>query len=174
MKWIVTILFLSLTLGATAQKKGARDAGKTPPPVDVRGEIRVLAESCGDSIVLRWGPTNSETWSSLNKSGYLVERIDLTEVKHPVRTVLTPQPLKPLTLDQFKARFGPNNKYAAIAAQSFYGKNFNTNLRSGQAGIKDQADVWKNRYAFAMEVADFDGEVAKAEGLRFTDTRVQH
>ncbi|HVS96878.1 MAG TPA: hypothetical protein VHE54_10340, partial [Puia sp.] len=135
--------------------------------------IEVLAESCGDSVVLRWGPASAQAWSSLNRSGYLVERIDISVAGHPVRAVITPQPLRPLSLEAFKARFGPRDKYAAIAAQCFYGKNFNTNLRQGQAGIKDKADVWRNRYAFAMEVADFDGEVARAEGLRYTDTRVQ-
>jgi len=158
--------------GGKKPSPAASAASPNLPAVDFHGEIRVLAESCGDSIVLRWGPTNAQAWSNLNRSGYLIERIDLSQSNHPVRSVLTPQPLKPWTLDHFKAAFGPKAKYAAIAAQCFYGHNFNANLRQAQPGIRDKADVWRNRFAFAMQVADFDGEVAKAEGLRLTDTKV--
>ena len=182
MKSIIFLLALSVALmtagDCRAQKtrKSAANSASGPdnlPAVNFHGQIMVLAESCGDSIILRWGPTSPQAWSDLNRNGYLIERIDLSQPKHPVRTVITPQPLKPWTLDHFKAAFGPNNKYAAIAAQCFYGNNFNTNLRKGQPGIRDKADVWKNRYGFAMQVADFDGEVAKAEGLRLTDSHVQ-
>jgi hypothetical protein len=169
----VTALLLP---GLSYCQKGGKKPASAPatglPAVDFHAQIRILAESCGDSIILRWGPTDAQAWSILNRSGYLVERIDISQPNHPVRSVITPQPLKPWTLDHFKAVFGPNNKYAAIAAQCFYGKNFNSNLRQGQPGIRDKANVWKNRYAFAMQVADFDGEVAKAEGVRLTDTKV--
>ncbi len=159
-------------------KKPAKPAATaTPAPnlptVDFHAQIRVLAEPCGDSIILRWGPTNAQAWSSLNRTGYLIERIDISVAGHPVRSVITPQPLKPWTLDHFKTTFGPNDKYAAIAAQCFYGHNFNANLHQGQPGIRDKADVWKNRYGFAMQVADFDGEVARAEAVRLTDMKVR-
>ncbi|HTR31792.1 MAG TPA: hypothetical protein VMH27_21110 [Puia sp.] len=163
---LITAMVLLLAVRSYCQK------GQKIPAVDFHAQIRVLAESCGDSIVLRWGPTDPRAWSLLNRNGYLIERIDISQPNHPVRSVITPQPLKPWTLDHFKSSFGPNNKYAAIAAQCFYGKNFNSNLRQGQPGIRDKANVWKNRYAFAMQVADFDGEVAKAEGVRLTDTKV--
>ena len=179
MKPIILLFSLTLICGITNAQRGGKKpvSSNSPtsnlPAVDFHGQIMVLAESCGDSVVLRWGPTSPQAWSELNRNGYLIERIDISQSNRPVRTVITPQPLKPWTLDHFKAAFGPNNKYAAIAAQCFYGRNFNSNLRQGQPGIRDKADVWKNRYGFAMQVADFDGEVAKAEGLRLTDTRVQ-
>jgi fibronectin type 3 domain-containing protein len=151
---------------------GAASASPTSP-ASLRASIRVLARSYGDSIIVRWAPTNNWAWSSLNHTGYLIERIDLSEARHPKRELLTPKPIKPLTLDQMKTVFDRNDKYAAIAAQCLYGRNFSVGIRKGQGGLEDKANVWKDRYAFAMDVADFDGQVAKAEAMRFTDTKVQ-
>ncbi|MDP4151324.1 MAG: hypothetical protein Q8943_18100 [Bacteroidota bacterium] len=177
------LLFLAVRTPLQAQKKKPSPNGAAPssassarsgaPPADRKASIRLLARPYGDSIVLRWAPTVAWAWTHLNGAGYLIERIDLTEARHPKREMLTAQPIRPMTLEQMKVSFRPSDKYAAIAAQCLYGRNFNTGLRKGQGGIEDKANVWKDRYGFAMEVADFDGQVAKAEGLRFVDTRVQ-
>ncbi len=173
-----TILLLSTgapTLFAQKKKQPAKTAtqGGGAPPADLKASIRVLARSYGDSIIVRWGPTTNWAWSSLNRTGYMIERIDLSEAKHPKRQMINVAPIKPMTLDQMKTSLDRNDKYAAIAAQCLYGKNFSVGLRKGQAGTADKANVWKDRYGFAMEVADFDGQVARAEGLRYTDTKVQ-
>ncbi len=134
--------------------------------------IRVLAKAYGDSIVLRWAPTKPWAWSALNTSGYTIERIEVSTPGNP-RQKLTTQPLKPLSLDQFKANFAKDNRYAAIAAQCLYGTNFTASIRKGYAGQGDQASVFGDRYGFALQVADYNGPVAKAEALRWTDTRVK-
>lgn len=143
------------------------------PTVQLRASIRMFAKSYGDSIVLCWGPTADWAWKNLNYTGYTIERIDLSIANHPVKQILNQQPLKPLSLAEMKSRFGPNNKYAAIAAQCLYGKNFTSNIRKGQAGQADQANVFNSRFAYALQVADYDGNVAAAEGLRFTDKNVK-
>ncbi len=151
-------LFSLLSLTAAAQYKAG---------------IRVIARSYGDSVVVRWAPTAAWAWNSLNSAGYTVERIDISDPKKPVRQIITPAAVKPLTLEQFKQHFDRNNKYAAAAAQCLYGKNFSSNVRKGYAGIGDQSAVFTDRYAFAVMVADYDAGVAWAEGLRITDKTVR-
>ena len=170
-KYYLLLFFMTAFHTAFCQNK---NHGGHPqlPPANLKAGIRLFAKSYGDSIVLRWGPTADWAWTSLNYTGYTIERIDLSEAKHPKKEIITSQPLKPLSLAQLKTQFGPNNKYAAIAAQCLYGKNFSTNLRKGQAGKADKANVWNSRYAYALQVADYDGNVAAAEGLRFTDKKV--
>ena len=167
------LVFCMLAFHVAFCQKKNQAANQHFPPANLNAGIRLSAKSYGDSIVLRWGPTADWAWSNLNIVGYTIERIDLSEAKHPKKEILTQQPLKPLPLTQMKTLFGPNNKYAAIAAQCLYGKNFSTNLRQGQAGQADKANVFNSRYAYALQVADYDGNVATAEGLRFTDKTVK-
>ncbi len=170
-KYFLSVFFVLAFHVAFCQKKN--HAANQLPPVNLKAGIRLFAKSYGDSIVLRWGPTADWAWSTLNAVGYTIERIDLSEAKHPKKEILTQQALKPLSLAQMKTQFGPNNKYAAIAAQCLYGKNFSTNLRKGQAGQADKANVFNSRYAYSLQVADYDGNVAAAEGLRYTDKTVK-
>jgi fibronectin type 3 domain-containing protein len=135
--------------------------------------IRVIARSYGDSVVLRWAPMKSWAWHKLNTLGYRIERIDLSEKDNPKREWLTPAAIKPYTLDKLKATFSSDNANAAVAAQCLYGKNFETNLRQGQAGIADKSNVTETRYAFTLQSADFDAGVAVAVALRFCDRQVK-
>ncbi len=139
----------------------------------LRSGIKVTARSFADSIVLRWAPMRPWAWHKLNNLGYKIERIDVTEKDNPHREWLTTAPLKPFTLEKFKASFNSANSNAAIAAQCLYGKNFDTNLRPGQAGIEDKAAVTDARYGYALMVADFDAGVGVALALRFADKKVK-
>lgn len=142
------------------------------PPVMSSG-IRVIAKAYGDSIVLRWAPLRPWAWNKLNKLGYKIERIDVSEKDNPRREWLTTVPLKPYTLEKFKTSFSSSNSKAAIAAQCLYGTNFETNLRPGVAAIEDKAAVSDARYSYALMVADYDAGVAVAEALRFADKAVK-
>ncbi|HTQ63451.1 MAG TPA: hypothetical protein VMI12_01565 [Puia sp.] len=170
--WLLLLALQLISIVAICQRKKTA-VGKQAPPAELKAAIRVFTKSYGDSIVIRWAPTADWAWTSLNHNGYIIQRIDLSEAKHPKREIITPQPLKPLTLDQFKASFSRDNNYAAIAAQCLYGKNFSVNLRKGQGGQVDRANVWNMRFVYALQVADYDRAVAKGEALRFTDTKVQ-
>ncbi len=170
--YLILSCLVSAFLQGNGQAKTPADKNALPAP-EYKARIKLITKAYGDSIVLRWAPSAGWAWSSLNAAGYRIERVDLSEANHPVREILTAQPLKPLSLEQFKNSFERNNQYAAIAAQCLYGKNFTTNLRKGQGGIADQSSVSNNRYAFALQVADYDARVAGAEGLRYCDKKVR-
>ncbi len=169
---IIFIGFLFIPIMMSAQnKKQAKN--KDQDKVVLQSGIRVIGKAYGDSVVLRWAPSRSWAWLKLNIIGYKVERIDVSDKDNPKREWLTSDAIKPFSLEKFKAGFTPSNTNAAIAAQCLYGKNFETNLRKGQAGIVDRAGVSDTRYAFALQSSDFDANVATATALRFVDKKVK-
>lgn len=174
-KIVITCFFIACFSSLHAQKNKKDDAARKQQeaPAVLTGSIKILAQPRGDSVVLRWGPSNAWAWNQLNKTGYIIERIDITESQKPKKELLVSRPLKPMTPEEMKKNFTIQNKYAAIEAQSLYGTNFNTNLRKGAGGIEDKANTGSNRFGFAMMVADYDADVATAAALRFTDKKVQ-
>jgi hypothetical protein len=157
----ISLLLLIIIGRASSQQQAIK------PPV-LHAEIKVKAKSYGDSIVIRWAPTDAWAWVLLNNTGYVVERTDYSDPTHPHKEVLAT--VRPWTLDKFKSSFGRNDKYAAIAAQALYGKNFTTGIRQGQAAYADQAAVLKDRHAFVLQASDYDGRVAIATGLKWIDS----
>lgn len=169
---IIFIGFLFVPIMMSAQNKKQAN-NKEQDKVVLQSGIRVIGKAYGDSIVLRWAPSKSWAWLKLNIIGYKIERIDVSDKDNPKKEWLTTEAIKPFSLEKFKASFTRDNTNAAIAAQCLYGKNFETNLRQGQAGIVDRASVSDTRYAFALQSSDFDGNVATATALRFVDKNVK-
>lgn len=168
MKYVLTILLFVLWAGVEGQTK------KSVDPTHLK--VRVVAKAYSDSIVVRWAPMNAVAWLMGNDSGYRLARIDYTDKEHPVTTVLTAAPLRPLTLEQMMAAIGPNNKYAAIAAQALYGKDFQM-TKDAPVGfakkVKQAHDALNFRYSFTLEAADFSPVVASAIALRWVDKGVK-
>ena len=168
----LTILFLVVTINPLlGQKKDKVAIDPSDSSALFTSKIGLMAKSYGDSVVLRWAPDKPGAWSIGNKIGYRIERVtfkadstfDPAEFK-----LLEEQPIKAWPLDDWQKIIDPNdpNPYAAIAAQSLYGKSFNTE------GIFEQADDYKNRYSFSLLAADISPVTATALGLRYVDTSV--
>ncbi|MCX8051244.1 MAG: hypothetical protein N3B17_05040 [Chlorobi bacterium] len=137
-------------------------------------KLHLLAQSYGDSVVLRWAPSNAPAWRVYNRIGYIVERalIDTTE-SGPLRFErLTPEPLRPWTLQQWKERSRPEQQYAAIAVQCLYGALSIPQPNSVQ-NMLDAATELENRFGFALFAADCDAHAATGLGLRLVDRRVR-
>jgi len=162
-------------MGALGQGKN----GSGPPGEKTAGpkhlHVRVLAKSYGDSIVVRWAPMDAVAWLMGNDSGYRVERIDYTDHEHPITTLLG-QRLRPLPLEQMKMAIGPNDKYAAIAAQALYGKDFQM-TKDAPVGfakkVRQAHDALNFRYSYTLQAADFSPATASAIGLRWVDKGVK-
>jgi len=138
--------------------------------------VRVLARAYEDSIVIRWAPTDPVAWTLGKDSGYRITRIDYTDPQHPVSTMLSTTPFRPLTHDQMMATLDRNNKYAAVAAQALYGNDFQM-TKDAPIGfakkIKQGHDALNFRYSFALQAADFSAPVASAIALRWVDKTVK-
>lgn len=136
--------------------------------------IRALARSGADSVVLRWGPTTPGAWLIANKTGYIVERRQVTN-DGDVRTFerLTPTPLIPWTVEEWKQRSKPEQKFAAIAVQCLHGKvSAPLTNTSAISQLRLAADELMNRYSFALFAADNDAHAANGLALRFVDHKV--
>lgn len=167
MKNTFKLLLLGLLLGVVSPIFGQRVPADSLPT----GHIRGVGKYFGDSLVLRFVPTRPGTWAEGNKLGYLIERqeIDTTYSLPYVR--LTPVPLKPWPLDQWKALVGSPSKpdrYAAITAQSLYGKP-----TTPPTSLMERADLLLNNYSNTLLSAEISPKVAAAAGLRWTDTSIK-
>lgn len=144
--------------------------------------VKLAARVLPDSILLRWAPTDPQTWALGNKYGYLIERYSLGENKIPKNVptlvVLNPQPLRPLPLAQWEP-VAKANKYGAIAAQAIYGESFeiaNAKKQENQSLIRqayEKSTEMEMRFSFALLGADLDANTAKAAGLKWTDKSIK-
>ena len=139
--------------------------------------IALVVRTDRDSVVLRWGPSTAGGWITANRSGYIVERVTMTAdggaVQRSLRR-LTPAPLMPWPLEEWRRRASRGNTYAAIAAQALYGKSFVPAPLSekGMSALRNAADELTNRFGFAMFAADNDALAAEGLGLRSVDKDV--
>ncbi|MGQ9642526.1 MAG: fibronectin type III domain-containing protein [Ignavibacterium sp.] len=143
-----------------------------------KANIVLLARADKDSIVLRWGPSTPGGWVIANRIGYNIEKIRISSdtlfgAENFIK--LNNSPIKPLSLDEWKASVPKENVFSAIAAQAIYGKRFipqalnENNLNA----LKNAADELVNRFSFALFAADNDAQTASAMGLRFVDRDVK-
>lgn len=140
--------------------------------------LALVARADRDSVVLRWGISTAGGWITGNKAGYLVERVTFKADGNPERRTperLTAVPLTPWPLEEWKRRSPRDNTYAAIAAQTLYGKTFIPRAMDEKAmnALKNAADELSNRYSFAHFVADNDALTAEGLALRFVDRSVR-
>jgi hypothetical protein len=160
--WII-ILFELLYFSAEAQSD----------TLHLPDKIAVVARPYQDSIVLRWAPKDFSTWIAGNKTGYHVERITVTRngnTLNPMeRVTLTANALTMLPYDRWEALV-KRDRYAAIAAQAFFGGSFQVDLAKTDAfSVVNKAKENEQRFSFALFSADMSVAVAKASGLMFTD-----
>lgn len=137
--------------------------------------VKLLAKAKGKSILLRWAPTTSSTWLQGNQKGYQVERYTISRNKEilrkPEKIFLTPSPLKPKPLEQWKSDAEKNN-YSAVAAQAIYGGSFQVTLPQNGSftEVVNRSKELEQRFSFALFVADHSFQTAKLSALGFKDS----
>jgi len=139
--------------------------------------IRVVARSSPDSIVLRWGITSPAGWWTANRIGFRVERIEVGNTAIPDSTsrveLLTPEPLIPWTVEQWRAAGGETNTMMGVAAQAVHGQFFTTEMTNGPAeALRNRSDEFRTRWGFAMLAADVEPRAAEGLALRYVDRAV--
>lgn len=138
--------------------------------------IAVSARPSDDSITLRWAPVDFNVWKVGNERGYRVERYVVSRngilLTAPEKAILHHR-LRPMEESQWMTLV-QENKYAAIAAQAFFGDRFEVDLRQSDAfTIVNKVRENEQRFAFALFSADMSPAIAKASGLWLTDNRVK-
>lgn len=162
--YLITLLFLML-LRVCCHAQQAEELA-------VKSAIKVIAHAKDNTITLRWAPTTSVAWEFANKHGYSVQRITLTRDDHPLifkDKVMLSQRVLPQPLPGWESEV-KQNKYAAVAAQALYGKQFKISQQtSGVMQVVNQAKEGDQRFSFALLAADYSPVVASLSGLSITD-----
>jgi len=137
--------------------------------------IVAMAHSDGDSVVLRWGVTNHASWRAANTAGYRIERFRMASdgTRVPGSTsVLTAQPLRPLTVNQWKAQYAPSDTLAGVAVEALYGTPIVTSS-SPLGSIVELETQQRTLHGMAHLVADMAPHIANGLALRFVDRNVR-
>jgi fibronectin type 3 domain-containing protein len=142
-----------------------------------RGAVKLLAKVKSNSILLRWAPTDPETWNQGNINGYQIERYTIakgTTLLKPEKIILNKEPYKPKPLEEW-SNDALVNKYSAIAAQAIYGESFQvtTTNPNNLADIVNQSREQEQRFSFALFAADQSFSTAKLSGLALKDSTVK-
>lgn len=149
--------------------------GENEPSESVNLQLSAL--SYGDSIVLRWGYDRSSAWRTLNRHGFILERISLDDnnkVQEMAFQKLTAEPVKPWPIEVWEGKNIEDDNYALMAAQALYGRSFELSSVSSEIALmQDQADEAQNRFSFAMFAADISPLAAEGLGLRYVDKDVE-
>ena len=166
MKQLIYTLAVLLLVAVPAVAQTESDTA-----AEVRPNLRMIARSYGDSVVLRWGTTSHTSWKVAGKAGYIIERYEYNPQGKLIKTVLTPQPLKPLTIDEWKARYRPEDTLAGAAVQALYGKAIPTS-EDPFGSIYEIYLQQRSMHGIALLLADIAPRLADGLGLRFVDRTV--
>lgn len=166
MKHLIHTLALLLFVAVPVVAQTEADTNSEPRP-----NLRLIARSYGDSVVLRWGTTGHTSWKVAGKAGYIIERYEYGAQGKLTKTVLTPQPLKPLTIDEWKARYRPEDTLAGAAVQALYGKAIPTS-EDPFGNIYEIYLQQRSMHGIALLLADIAPRLADGLGLRFVDRTV--
>lgn len=148
-------------------------AGSPRPDSARTSRLHVLARNYGDSVVLRWAPSQAAHFLSGSQTGYWVERTEIS-AQHPtgLRTRLSPTPVQPWTLAEGRQRIRPNNpadRLVAMGLQMLYGQGYTKTFTPDFSSIVNLSDEQNNRFSVALMAADYSARAASALGLRWVD-----
>ena len=127
----------------------------------------------GDSIVLRWAAIDYPTWQTASRAGFVIERSDPERAEKGLGwELLTPEPIRPLTIDEWKARYRPEDTLAGAAVQTLYGETMVTE-EDPFGSIYETWMQQRNMHGFGMILADVAPRLADGMGLRFVDRSIK-
>ena len=140
-------------------------------------EVKLIARSLQDSIVLRWAPTDPLTWELGNEYGYQIERYTVLRdgkvLPQAEQIKMNELPVKPEKMENWEVL--KEDKYGMIAAQALYGETFEVDGTGSYDFMQVYQKAKENtlRFSLALSAADFSPLVAKFSGLRFVDLAIK-
>lgn len=140
------------------------DANTTPPD-----DLHLLARPHGDSITLRWAPSNYSVWLEMQRFGVMLERrIAGSEDWQPVHG----DRLIAYSVEDFTAFTDTDDPHIIAVAEALHGDaEYPATPPAGPMGeVRQKMDEHEQRMFLALVNADLSAEAAKALGWRWTDT----
>lgn len=140
--------------------------------------IILIGKAYGDSIVLRWAPSNKDFWRLANEKGYVLKRYtmlpDSFRLDKNSEKVIAGDPLPlihPWTFDKIASTLQEKDSMALIVAQTIYGSSFDKSGPSDSIVLRNMEE--NNFYGFTLLCADRSPLAAEVAGLRFADYQVK-
>jgi hypothetical protein len=152
-------LFLILTLVLNCLLATAQNI-----PAEAPQGIQAIGRYHQGRVELRWAPADFSAWQRGNLGGYIVERYDENNMVN-----LTPQALKPLTLEEWAGKTDTSNAWNKAAAQLLYGNAKGIPQKPSLAQVKELSQLQAYQLAQALIAADLSAETARGMALAFTD-----
>ncbi len=135
--------------------------------------LMALARHYGDSVVIRWGASDYVHWQAASDAGFMVERLRLQRDMSTARWEgVNNTPIKPLTIDEWRAGYRPEDSLAGAAVQTLYGKAITT-TEDQFGAIYEMHLQQANFYSIAHLLADLRPDLADGLGLRLVDRDFQ-
>ncbi|GAP73250.1 fibronectin type III domain-containing protein [Candidatus Symbiothrix dinenymphae] len=146
-------------------------AGMTTAHAQANGGVMLLCRPTQqDSILLRWAPTDKQTWDLGNRYGYVVERYTLLRngklLEDRELQRLTPEPQTPAPAAEWEPY--EDDKYVSIAAECIFGESPAMPL-AGPSAIAQKYKEEQNRFSMALFAADQSVLTARLSGLFAVD-----
>jgi uncharacterized protein len=133
-------------------------------------KVIIKIKNYGDSVVLRWQPSNELYWQVANQVGYQVERYTITpDTTVWVKKVFT---LKPWTIEEVKSK-SPKDTMTGTMATLAFGK---IKGKPESASIGDLLNLKyenENRFFLSMLMAAYYPQSSEKMALRLTDKTIE-
>lgn len=155
---LLTLLFVAGLAPASAQKA----------PAEKASTLHLIARPYGDSITLRWAPTDYSVWREMQLNGVVLERRiagDTTWVS------VTADRLIAFSVEDFRAFSDTTDVHVVAVAEALHGTaSLPETGPGGPMGEARQAlDEQEQRFFLAAVNADLSAPAAHALGWRWTD-----
>ena len=173
----ITALLIALTALTAHAQKARTDSSQTQAAAKpVVHELKAVARTTANSVTLRWAPDDYVAWKLTQPYGYRVLRVSFD--KEEGATLDTIAECRPISLEEFKKRFGVKDSLAAAAAETVWGAKDLTldrtkSRKQNLGSIIEVAEQQQNIYSYAMVVAEQRVDLAEAMGLAYTDRKVE-
>lgn len=139
--------------------------------------IYIAADGKGDLIRLRWAPSSPLLWQLGNRYGYTITKYQVSNNGQltagvPKQEPISSVPVKPATPSLMKA-FGERDSMMAVMSALIYDSSELTATAGGAAGVLGRSSLIRQRFGYAILIADLDYSAAQAAALGFTDKHVK-
>jgi uncharacterized protein len=156
---------------ATAkQSKAIKPSLSKADSATAANKVIIKIKNYGDSVVLRWQPSNELYWQVANQVGYQVERYTITaDTVAWLKKVFT---LKPWTVEEVKSKSLKDTMTGTMATLAF-GK---IKGKPESASIGDLLNLKyenENRFFLSMLMAAYYPRSSEKMGLRLTDKTIE-
>ena len=181
--FLLSLFTLALNPSHAQKTDSVRTNTQTPPTTVKRTrslplvttKIRLLTRSYGDSIVLRWIAEDYVSYNYLATLGVNVLRVTRDSTMFPLYTDTLAYALKPKTLEQFKAKYAPDDSLAYVAMSVLYNEE-KENAHKSKGNMGNTMDVSSDQdinYGFSMLTAEWRKDLAEDLAVRLVDRKVK-